>query len=69
MSSWALVVKLEDSLHNVSDLTTAKSKKWASKYKKQTTQIMDELEKNRTLTGTHRKMIKAIRVKLKEFEE
>ena len=69
MSSWALVVKLADRLHNVSDLNTAKTKKWASNYKKQTTQIMDELETNRTLTGTHRKMIKAIRVKLKEFEE
>lgn len=69
MSSWALVVKLADRIHNVSDLNTAKTKKWASNYKKQTTQIMDELEKNRTLTGTHKKMIKAIRVKLKEFEE
>ena len=69
MSSWALVVKLADRIHNVSDLNTAKTKKWASNYKKQTTQIVDELEKNRTLTGTHKKMIKAIRVKLKEFEE
>ena len=69
MSSWALVVKLADRIHNISDLNTAKTKKWASNYKKQTTQIMDELEKNRTLTGTHKKMIKAIRVKLKEFEE
>lgn len=68
MTSWALVVKLADRLHNVSDLNTAKTKKWASNYKKQTTQIMDELEKNRTLTGTHRKMIKAIRVKLEEFD-
>jgi|TARA_R110000764_G_scaffold95991_3_gene179946 (p)ppGpp synthase/HD superfamily hydrolase len=69
MSSWALVVKLADRIHNISDLNTAKTKKWASNYKKQTTQIMDELEKNRTLTGTHKKMIKAIRMKLKEFEE
>ena len=68
MSSWTLVVKLADRLHNVSDLSTAKTKKWASNYKKQTTQILDELEKNRTLTGTHRKMIKAIRVKLEEFD-
>jgi|TARA_B110000977_G_scaffold176023_1_gene231251 (p)ppGpp synthase/HD superfamily hydrolase len=69
MSSWALVVKLADRIHNISDLNTAKTKKWASNYKKQTTQIMDELEKNRTLTGTHKKMIKSIRMKLKEFEE
>ena len=68
MSSWTLVVKLADRLHNVSDLNTAKTKKWASNYKKQTAQIMDELEKNRTLTGTHRKMIEAIRVKLEEFD-
>tara|TARA_R110002153_G_scaffold7463_1_gene33532 strand:- start:264 stop:851 length:588 start_codon:yes stop_codon:yes gene_type:complete len=69
MSSWALVVKLADRIHNISDLNTAKTKKWASNYKKQTTQIVDELEKNRTLTGTHKKMIKSIRMKLKEFEE
>jgi hypothetical protein len=49
-------------------LTTAKSPAWATKYHKATTETMDDLEKNRTLTGTQKKMIAAIRVKLKEFE-
>jgi len=69
MSNWALVVKLADRLHNVSDLTTGKSKAWATKYHKATTETMAELEKNRSLTGTQKKMIAAIRVKLKEFED
>jgi guanosine-3',5'-bis(diphosphate) 3'-pyrophosphohydrolase len=68
MSDWALVIKLADRLHNVSDLTTAKSPAWAVKYHKATTETMNELEKNRTLTSTQKKMIAAIRVKLKEFE-
>tara|TARA_R110000868_G_scaffold7196_4_gene39441 strand:- start:1674 stop:2282 length:609 start_codon:yes stop_codon:yes gene_type:complete len=68
MSDWALVVKLADRLHNVSDLTTARSPAWAKKYHTATTETMNELEKNRTLTGTQKKMIAAIRVKLKEFE-
>lgn len=68
MSDWALVIKLADRLHNVSDLSTGKGGDWAKKYHKATKETMAELEKNRTLTGTQKKLIAAIQVKLKEFE-
>lgn len=66
MSSYALVIKLADRLDNVSDLQTAKNEAWRKKYKKETEEVLDYIEKNRVLSGTHKKLISLIRDKLKE---
>jgi (p)ppGpp synthase/HD superfamily hydrolase len=68
LTSYALVIKLADRLDNVSDLQTAKSPAWRAKYKAETEHIMDYLEKNRVLSGTHKKLIGLIRQKLQEVE-
>ncbi|MFW6281358.1 MAG: HD domain-containing protein [bacterium] len=68
MSSWALVIKLSDRLDNVGDFKTA-SPKFVEKYKKETEQILEKLKKERKLTGTQKRIIKAIEDKMKEFEE
>lgn len=69
MSSYGLVIKLADRLDNVSDLATAKNAKWRAKYKAETIDILDHIEHNRTvLSGTHKKLIAAIRAKVAEVE-
>lgn len=70
MSDWALVIKLADRLHNVSDLGAkgGKGDEWGRKYKAQTQNILDELESSRTLTRTQKKLVNAIRKKMDEFE-
>jgi len=68
MSSWALVIKLADRLHNVSNFNGGKSHAWGAKYKKQTQDIIANLEHNRDLTATHKNMINAITEKLNEFD-
>jgi (p)ppGpp synthase/HD superfamily hydrolase len=67
LTSYALVIKLADRLDNVSDLHTAKSPAWRAKYKAETEHIMDYLEQNRVLSGTHKKLISLIRDKLAEI--
>lgn len=57
ISSYALVIKLADRLHNISDHPTQKTID-------DTKIIMDFLEKNRKLTKTHKEIIKEIRIKL-----
>ena len=64
LSSWGLVIKLADRLDNVSDIATAKDAKWRAKYKAETEHIMDYLERNRVLSGTHKKLISLIRDKI-----
>ena len=66
MSSWGLVIKLADRLDNVKDITTAKTPEWRQKYKAETEHIMDYLEQNRALSGTHKKLIGLIRAKINE---
>jgi (p)ppGpp synthase/HD superfamily hydrolase len=69
MSSWGLVIKLSDRLDNVSGLKTVKSKKFVEKYKKETSDILNNLEKERKiLSRTHKKLIKEIRNKLEELD-
>jgi len=68
MSSYALVVKLADRLDNVQDIATAKTPEWRRTYKKETLGILDRLGKNRKLTGTHTKIITAIKKKLDEVD-
>jgi (p)ppGpp synthase/HD superfamily hydrolase len=67
MSSWGLVIKLADRLDNVKDITTAKTPEWRAKYKAETEHILDYIEKNRVLSGTHQKIIGLIRAKLNEI--
>ena len=67
MSSWGLVIKLADRLDNVQDIATAKSPAWRAKYKAETEHIMDYIEKNRALSGTHKKLIGLIRQKLQDI--
>lgn len=68
MSSYALVIKLADRLDNVKDIATAKTPEWRAKYKKETEHILDYIESNRVLSGTHKKLIGLIRDKLGEID-
>lgn len=68
MSSWALVIKLADRLDNVHDIATAKTPEWRRKYRAETEKILTDLEANRKLSGTHKRLISAIRAKLKEAQ-
>lgn len=68
MSSWALAIKLADRLDNIQDITTAKTPAWRRKYKKETEDILNRLERDRELTPSHKKIIRAIRDKLSEVE-
>ena len=68
MTSWALAIKLADRLDNVSDLKTAKNPGWGQKYKKETEEILNRIEKGRVLTGSHKKIISLIRDKLDEID-
>jgi len=71
MSSWALVIKLADRLHNLSDFeqimsgTNEKRKKWAKKYAQQTKNIIEELEWYRDLSNSQQELIRRIKNKLK----
>lgn len=67
MSSWGLAIKLADRLDNVKDIATAKTPEWRSKYKAETKHILDYIEQNRVLTGTHKKLIKLIRNKINKI--
>ena len=69
MSSWALTIKLADRLDNVSDLANLpKGNDWAMNYKKQTLLILEFLEKNRSISNTHKTLISEIRKKLGEIK-
>jgi hypothetical protein len=68
MSSYALVIKLADRLDNVKDITTARTPQWRQKYKNETEQILNYIEKTRALSGTHQKLIGLIRDKLSELD-
>ena len=67
MSSYGLVIKLADRLDNVQDIATAKTPEWRAKYKAETEHILDYIEKNRVLSGTHKKLVDLIRNKLQEI--
>lgn len=63
MSSWALVIKLCDRLHNVMDFIFA-SHKFVVKYTAETQYIIDTLCTKRELSDTHIEIIEAIRRQL-----
>ena len=65
MSSWALVIKLADRLHNVSDIRkkmggSPSDVRWAKKYAKQTKTIIDILKGERKLSQTQLELIDLI---------
>lgn len=65
MTSYGLVIKLADRLHNIEDLSHT-SKKFQQRYIKETLAIMDHLESGvRKLTDTHKKLIQKIREAIK----
>lgn len=66
MTSYALVIKLADRLHNCSDLPTA-SEKFRTKYVKETRFILDGL-KGRYLSDTHKELISLIDGRISKFE-
>lgn len=68
MSSYALGIKLCDRLDNLSDLGIAPTE-FCEKYTKQSTEILDHIEVNRTLTGTHKNIIFEIRNLINQYTE
>jgi (p)ppGpp synthase/HD superfamily hydrolase len=75
MSSWGLVIKLADRLHNVSDIPdimdngTNQRKKWAKKYASQTKAMITTLEKKRELSRTQQIIVQEIKDKIKNAIE
>lgn len=70
MTSWGLVIKLCDRLHNISDLkfsTNINEIEFAKYYTKQTRVIIDNLKEKRELTKTQNQIIELIEGKLKEL--
>lgn len=71
MSSWGLVIKLADRLHNVSDIPSIMKsddtdrQKWARRYARQTDTIIKKLEESRELSATQKRIIKKIKKKIK----
>ena len=65
ISSWGLVIKLADRLDNISDLDNV-GEDFSFRYRNETLDILDALERKRKLTRTHKKLIVAIREKLAE---
>lgn len=64
LTDYGLVLKLADRLDNVSDFPKA-SQSFIEKYKKETNFIINKLEKERKLTSTQKKLINAIKDKMK----
>lgn len=73
ISSWALVIKLADRLHNMKDFkkimksNDKNRKNWVIKYAKQTKNIIEELEWYRKLSFTQKILIKKIKKKYKPY--
>ncbi len=66
MTSYALVIKLADRLHNCSDLVNS-SESFRNKYVTETRFILDGLN-GRYLSDTHKKLIKMIDDEISKFE-
>lgn len=65
MSSWGLVIKLADRVHNTSDLADEKtSPAFRRKYVNETNKILDELENKRELSVSQKKLVYKIKKNL-----
>jgi len=73
MSSWALVIKLADRLHNLKDFEKImlgdndKAKKWVNNYAKQTKSIIDNLKWYRKLSSTQKVLVNRIKKGIKPY--
>lgn len=67
MSDDALTIKLCDRLQNISDAFTA-SAKFREKYYNETVSIVEQIEKNRNLNGTHKLLLEDIKSKMNNVE-
>jgi len=67
MSNNALIIKLVDRLHNLSDIMSV-SKDFAEKMWSQTTFIIKKLRKERTLNNIQKKIIRLINKSLKKYK-
>jgi (p)ppGpp synthase/HD superfamily hydrolase len=67
MTSWALVIKLADRLHNCSDLSKG-SEKFRQKYVSETRYIIDYLRQHRYLSDTHKDLINLIENRISKYE-
>lgn len=67
LDSWALAIKLADRLDNVSDLEHS-SKEFRDRYKKETKEILKNLEENRKLSETQQKLVNEIKLKLAKLK-
>ena len=68
MTSYALVIKLADRLHNCSDLESG-TEKFRKNYVEQTRFILDNLIEKRYLSGTHKEIIKDVEEKIAPYEK
>lgn len=66
MTSYSLVIKLADRLHNCSDL--GQSERFTNKYVPETRFILDGLRKRTQLSNTHRSLISKIEDKISVYE-
>jgi (p)ppGpp synthase/HD superfamily hydrolase len=69
MSSWGLIIKLCDRLHNVSDIPekmqgSPSDQRWAQKYAYQTKKIIETLEDERELSNSQRQVVSLIKEKI-----
>jgi len=62
MSNWALVIKLADRLDNLAPGTP---EEWRNNYIKDTKYILEELERHRELSKTHKILIEKIQERIK----
>lgn len=77
MSQRELVIKLADRLDNVSDLSTAKSKEWADKYRQQTREIIQAvaeklpalIHRDDSFSGGHRLLLDLIQKISEKIEQ
>lgn len=67
MTSWSLVIKLCDRLHNVLGLDLC-DEKFKEKYIKETNFIIDYIKNNRELSNTHKIIIEDITYQLKKYD-
>ena len=67
MSSYALCIKLVDRLDNIKDMKDM-NQSFRDKQIASTKEILLHIEKERKLTGTHKKIIRMIRKEMKSYE-
>lgn len=65
MTSWGLIIKLADRVHNTSDLKTT-DKKFRHKYIKETKAIIKALRENRKLSSAQERLVKQIEDNINE---